>query len=150
MITIIVAMDEKRGIGKNNTIPWHNPEDLKHFKKLTLGQVCIMGRKTWESLPVKPLPDRKNVVITTKHIPDVESDDSLEAAIISCQKCYHPLDIYLIGGQSIYEEGLQYAEEIIVTNIQGDYQCDRFFPALDDWKVYKRDGNIEYYRRLQK
>ena len=78
---MIWAQDTNNAIGRNGTLPWHFSEDLKNFKKLTMGHVIIMGRKTWDSLPFKPLPNRQNIVISSNTIDDVETYNSIDACI---------------------------------------------------------------------
>ena len=101
---ILVAVSPEGIIGKDNSIPWHYPEDLKRFKKLTLGKTVIMGRNTWESIPEKqrPLPDRRNIVITRTNVKDVECFNSIEKAVETCKG-----DIWYIGGAGIYKEALE-------------------------------------------
>jgi dihydrofolate reductase len=112
MIKIIAAVSENMVIGKDNKIPWHYPEDLKHFKEMTLDSVVIMGKKTFESIG-KPLPRRKNIVITSNPINEIECYSSLEDAL----NFYQFNQIWLIGGRSIYEQGMEYANEIHLTRI---------------------------------
>ncbi len=126
---ILVATSPENVIGKDNTIPWHYSEDLKRFKRLTIGKTVIMGRKTWESLPVKPLPDRRNIVITRQKIDEVECFKSIDRALEECKG-----DIWFIGGARIYEEAMGKADLIDMTlvpdNISGD-DCI-YFPDIDD------------------
>lgn len=134
MIKLIVAHDENKGIGKNNSIPWHISEEFKFFKNTTMGSCCIMGRKTWESLPSKPLKGRCNIFIsnTMKQISDAFTCSSLEEAIIKTGK-----NAFLIGGSKIYEQALNLniVDEIYASEIKGNYNCDTFFPNLNpnDW-----------------
>ncbi|MDG1544703.1 MAG: dihydrofolate reductase [Candidatus Poseidoniia archaeon] len=124
---ILVAISPEGIIGKNNTIPWHYPEDLKRFKKITIGKTIIMGRKTWESLPIKPLPMRRNIVITRSSIHNVECFNSINEAVSTCEG-----DIWFIGGAGIYKEAMNFADYIDVTlvpdNITGD-DCI-YFPTI--------------------
>ncbi|MCC6072433.1 dihydrofolate reductase [Massilia sp. GCM10020059] len=127
-LTIVVAIDAKRGIGVNNTLPWHLPEDLAHFKRVTLGHPIIMGRKTFDSIG-RPLPGRRNIVVTRN--PDwrhegVEAVTSLPAAIAIVGD--EPASI--IGGAQIFNESLPLADRMIVTEIEHTFECDTFFPEL--------------------
>lgn len=134
MINIIAAIDSKNGIGRENNIPWHCPDDLKRFKKLTTGSSVVMGRKTWESLPLRPLPNRHNVIVSSKLTgPDI-AQSLLEAIGLT-----NTNDVWLIGGASIYQEGLYIADKLYITHMPGDYSCDRFFPPIDPnlWKAEK-------------
>src|SRR5512138_3832696 len=112
MISIIVAIAEDYGIGFQNELLWHIPDDLKRFKKLTLGNTIIMGKKTWESLPKKPLPGRKNVVITD------DPQDVFEQAVTAysiedaLKKCRNENEVFIIGGGSIYRQFMPVAERL--------------------------------------
>lgn len=130
MIKIIVAYDENRGIGKDNKIPWHIPEEFKFFKSTTIGNCCIMGRKTWDSLPLKPLKNRCNIVVsnTMQYLPDAFVCSSLQEAILKTGN-----NAFVIGGSKIYDEALSLnvVDEIYASEIKGKYDCDTYFPALD-------------------
>jgi dihydrofolate reductase len=132
-IAIVVAMDQKKGIGKNGQLPWPRiPEDMQRFKEETGTHPVIMGRKTYESLPLKyrPLPGRQNIVITRN--PEVKYDGvlmahSLEEAI----RIAKPLDehrICIVGGGEIYKEALSLTDILLLTKIEGDFDADTFFP----------------------
>lgn len=112
MINIIAAVSRNGVIGKDNKIPFHYPEDLKHFKNMTLNSTVIMGRKTYESIG-KPLPKRNNIIISSKIYEDVVSYPTLKNALINI----NDLDdnIWLIGGSLIYEEGMLYCDRILLT-----------------------------------
>lgn len=133
-LTAIVAYDSKRGIGKDGNIPWNIPGDMKHFKSTTMGNIVIMGRKTWDSLPKKPLEGRINIVISSKQssIPKaIVTPDPVSALILARQIAkYNILDIFVIGGQSIYEAYKDEFTQIIATEINGDYDVDTFFPLI--------------------
>jgi len=133
---ILVATSPEGIIGKNNTIPWHYSEDLKRFKKLTIGKTVIMGRNTWESLPVKPLPERRNIVITRSLMENVECFKSIEEALNTCKG-----DIWFIGGAGIYEEAMDLADCIDMTlvpdNINGEHCV--YFPKIgNEWEESKK------------
>ena len=133
MITGIVAHDDLYGIGVNNTLPWHHPDDLKHFKESTLGKYCVMGRKTWESLPNKSLPNRKIIVISRDESPIYNNGCfffTLEN-FISCLSITNHLDYVVCGGSSIYTQLNPFIDRWIVSEISGDYSCDtRISPSL--------------------
>jgi dihydrofolate reductase len=131
-LTLVVAMDAKRGIGIDNKLPWHLPEDLAHFKRVTLGQPIIMGRKTFDSIG-RPLPGRRNIVVTRNrdwHADGVDAVGSLEEAIALAGDA--PASI--IGGAQIFNEALEFADRMIVTHIEREYHCDTFFPEIDPGK----------------
>ena len=151
---ILVAVSPEGIIGKDNSIPWHYSADLKRFKRLTLGKTVIMGRRTWESLPVKPLPDRRNVVITRTSLDNVECFSSIDDALATCEG-----DVWFIGGAGIYQEALEKADIIDMTlvpdNVSGE-GCVRFPTIGDEWdagpiEVMETDGNLKhqtYTRRV--
>lgn len=129
---ILVATSPEGIIGKNNTIPWYYSEDLKRFKKITVGKTVIMGRNTWESLPIKPLPERRNIVITSSVIKNVECFKSITEAVNTCKG-----DIWFIGGAGIYKEAMNLADCIDMTlvpdNVNGNHCI--YFPKIgNDWK----------------
>lgn len=168
---IIVAYDKNRGIGMNNRLPWQLPEDMKRFAKLTKGEASdkqnavIMGRKTWESIPEKfrPLPGRVNVVLSRQtgyNLPNgVLHFSSLNDALNALEK-ESINQIFLIGGSSLYAEGLQHpqCENVFVTEINGEFECDTFFPAIpagftvtEQTEYMTSEKNIEYrYLTLSK
>jgi dihydrofolate reductase len=141
-IIIIAAMAENRVIGKDNTLPWSLKEDMAHFKELTSGWPCVMGRKTWESLPKKPLPGRLNVIVSAALDTSTASDDpnvkvfpSLPAAIEHCRG-YEK--VFICGGETIYRQALAIANEIELTLIHQHYEGDAFFPEIDaSWSKTK-------------
>jgi dihydrofolate reductase len=148
MISIIVAVSEDLGIGKNNDLLWHLPEDLKRFKKLTYGNTVIMGKRTWESLPKKPLPGRKNIVITD--IPHEQFESAVTAYSIedALAKCKKGEEIFIIGGGSIYRQFMQLADRLYITHVHKKTSADIYFPKINRrvWKViekeeYKGQGN---------
>ena len=128
-LTLVVAIDAQRGIGVNNQLPWHLPEDLAHFKRVTLGRPMIMGRKTFDSIG-RPLPGRRNIVVTRnpgwRH-EGVEAVTSLEAAIALVGND----EASIIGGAQVFEAALPLADRMIVTEIDHVFACDTFFPEID-------------------
>jgi dihydrofolate reductase len=144
-IIIIAAMSENGVIGKNNALPWAVREDMLHFKELTTGFPCIMGRKTWESLPRRPLPNRVNIIISTsmKEAPGgARVFSSLPGALAFCAA--YP-KVFICGGASVYREALPYANKMEITVIRGFWEGDAFFPDIDPriWeKTGVRDGGI--------
>ncbi len=141
-LAIIVAADQNRGIGINNTLPWKLPEDLAHFKRLTTGHAIIMGRKTFESIG-RPLPNRRNIVITRNagwRADGVETVHSIEAAR---ELVAGDARAYIIGGAQVYQQALGAADEIILTEIQATYDCDAHFPALGpEWRELEREAHV--------
>jgi dihydrofolate reductase len=141
-VALIVAIDSARGIGKNNDLMWHLPNDMKFFKETTQNQIVVMGRKNYDSIPEKyrPLPNRLNVVLTRNadfQAPDCEVFTSLEACFEHF-KNETERTIFIIGGGEIYKMALEYnrIDEMYITYINKEYGADTFFPTFDEeqWK----------------
>lgn len=141
MISIIVAVSEDWGIGKNNELLWHVSEDLKRFKSLTLGNTIIMGKKTWESLPRRPLPGRKNIVLTD--VPDEVFDGSVTAYSVedALNKCSESEEIFVIGGGSVYRQFMPVTDRLYITHIHKKAEADVYFPVIDlrIWEAVKKE-----------
>ncbi|MCH8519263.1 MAG: dihydrofolate reductase [Nanoarchaeota archaeon] len=132
-VAMICALCEKNNvIGNNGEIPWHIPEDFKIFKELTSGCSIIMGRKTWDSLPKKPLPNRVNIVISSTQREEYEHwACDLKTAIMYAKLLPNSSEyIWLIGGQRVYEEGLELCEELHLSFVHGEFKGDTFFPSI--------------------
>lgn len=145
-IHLIYARAANGVIGLNNTMPWHLPEDLAHFKQLTSGSPVVMGRKTWDSLPerFRPLPGRTNIVVTRNadwQAEDVIRASSLEDALhIGAQ---HGDTVWVMGGAQIYAQALPLADRVEVTVIHQDFEGDAFAPELGDaWQAVQREDGI--------
>ena len=130
---LIYARAANGVIGNNNTLPWHLPEDLAHFKRLTLGCPVIMGRKTWDSLPprFRPLPGRRNVVVTRQ--PDWQAEGAFcaHSLIEALQQCQDQPDVWVIGGAELYAQALPLAASVHVTEIDAPFDGDAYSPELD-------------------
>lgn len=144
MIVIIAAVAKNGVIGKANALPWHLPEDMKHFKALTTGHAVIMGRKTWESLPPKfrPLPNRHNLVLTrdaTYVAPGATVAHSLDEAI---KVGAGGTALFVIGGAELYAHALPHAQRLELTEIDAAFEGDAHFPAFDhtQWREVKRES----------
>ena len=141
MISIIAAVSEDLGIGNDNELLWHIPEDLKRFKRLTYGNTVLMGRRTWESLPRKPLPGRKNIVITD--IPEECFEGSVTAYSIedALSKCGKEEEIFIIGGGSIYKQFMPLADRLYITHVHRKAPADVYFPEIDPdiWEVVDKE-----------
>ena len=135
----IVAMNREGVIGKAGNLPWHLPEDLRHFKELTMGHPVIMGRKTWESLPKRPLPGRRNIVVSRNpdfHAEGAEVFPSIEEAVEACREVP-----FIIGGEQIYRAALPFCTRIFITEVDAEVEgADAFFPPLpsQDWDETER------------
>ncbi len=134
MISAIVAVDNNWGIGFNGNLLEHIPEDLKYFKELTSGHCVMMGRKTWDSLPKKPLPNRKNYIISNSQ-PAILGDNTIRFQMDDATTFLNYVweDVFIIGGGVIYKELLPYCDRVYVTKIFKDHdQIDTYFPNLDE------------------
>mgnify|MGYP002657715424 FL=1 len=145
-IHLIYARAANGVIGLNNSMPWHLPEDLAHFKQLTSGNPVIMGRKTWDSLPerFRPLPGRTNIVVTRNtdwSADGVVRASSLEEALrIGAQ---HGNTVWVMGGAQIYAQALPLADVVEMTIIHQDYAGDAYAPALDaQWQETAREDQV--------
>lgn len=129
MIEIVAAISKNFCIGKDGNIPWHIPEDLKHFKNLTVGKNVLMGRKTWDSLPArfKPLPERKNIVITRdnqQYPPEVNVYSSISDAMNNYS------DLVIIGGGEVWKQTINIADTMYITHVNMHIDGDSFFPEI--------------------
>jgi dihydrofolate reductase len=138
IISLIVAMDEKGGIGKANRLPWHLTTDLRRFKTLTMGHFIAMGRKTWETIG-RQLAGRSIMIVT--HNRDYKSEygtivDSITKAV-RIAKNNHETELFIIGGGQIFQEAIRVADKIYLTSVQAEVGADVFFPAIDyaRWEV---------------
>ncbi len=143
MISIIVAVASNNAIGMNNELLWHIPDDMKRFKKLTIGHCLIMGKNTWYSLPRRPLPGRTNIVLTDdpcECLDDCVTAYSVEDALAKCEK---GKEVFIIGGGSVYRQFLDRAERMYITHVHKDFDADTFFPDIDPevWKVTDREDD---------
>jgi dihydrofolate reductase len=135
IVLIAAVADENRVIGKDKDLPWHIPEDLKHFKRLTTGHPLLMGRRTFESIVHQfggPLPDRRTVVLTTKgelpEYPDVEAYASIDAALEALEG---EDTVFIGGGEAVYEQFLPRADRLELTLVEGEYEGDTYFPEYE-------------------
>lgn len=144
MIVVIAAVAKNGVIGKANALPWHLPEDMRHFKALTSGHAVLMGRKTWESLPPKfrPLPNRRNFVLTRDAsyvAPGATVVHSFEeAAKVGAGETA----LFVIGGAELYAHALPRSDRLELTEIDADFEGDAHFPAFDraQWRAVKRES----------
>ena len=127
-IQLIWAQDKNGGIGKNGKLPWYISQDLKNFKKITLNSTIIMGRKTWESLPFKPLPNRRNIILSNKDRTDVEVYNNIKDCIQALESDGVE-NLFAIGGKSVYESFYSKASMLHLTMINIETKgIDTFFP----------------------
>ncbi|HJZ41106.1 MAG TPA: dihydrofolate reductase [Bacteroidales bacterium] len=141
-ISIIVALANDNGIGKDNKLLCHIPGDLKRFRQITTGHTVIMGKNTFFSLPGGPLKDRRNIVISDNlndHFEGCETVYSLNEAIEKCDDCQ---ENFVIGGASIYRQFLPFATKLYLTLVDKSFEADTFFPGVnpEDWEEISRDN----------
>ena len=123
-------MSLNRGIGKDNKLPWHLPEDLKWFKKLTTGNVIIMGRKTWESIG-KPLPNRESIVVSRGASIDTPGIRTVRS-LAEIDSAKDPRDYFIIGGAQLFEEGLPLCSDLFLTLVKREVEADVFLQPFED------------------
>ena len=141
-ISIIVAIAQNLAIGKGNQLLCHIPEDLKRFKRLTTGRTIIMGKRTFESLPIRPLPNRRSIVITDvagETIPGCIMAYSIDEAVSLCDP---ENENFIIGGGSIYRQFMPLADRLYLTIMHKDFDADTFYPEIDysQWKEIAREN----------
>lgn len=146
MLSIIVAKAKNNIIGKNNSLVWHLPEDLKHFRKLTTGHTIIMGRKTFESLG-RVLPDRKHIIFSQN--PDFKVNDENVEVVHSLLQIQDLIEgeeeAFVIGGAMIYNFLMPYVKKMYVTQINEEFEGDAFFPKIDEnvWRKTSEEKGIK-------
>lgn len=152
-LILIAAEAANKVIGNDGKMPWHIPEDLKHFKEVTTGQAVIMGRKTWESLGSKPLPNRTNVVVS-KSIGFTEEERRRHGKLHSCTSLRQAVKsliaagyekAYVIGGESLYRAALPWASQIILTKLYQSYEGDAHFPDMDPRQWVQFQGSEQFF-----
>lgn len=130
LLTLIVARARNGTIGRDNTLPWRLPEDLKHFKQTTMGAPVVMGRKTWDSIG-RPLPGRRNIVVSRNRDLTLEGAEVVGSLEDAQRLCVGVEQVFLIGGAQLYAEALPSADRLVVTEIDADIPGDAFFPEVD-------------------
>jgi len=139
-LSIIVAMDRNRVIGKNDTLPWHISDDLQNFKKITMGKPIIMGRKTHESIG-RPLPGRENIILTRDKNYQAEGCTVLQSIDEIILHCKEIDEIMITGGSEIYQHTLELASYLYLTEVHTDIEGDTFFPEFNrnEWNEISRE-----------
>ena len=142
-ITMIVAVAENGAIGKDNNLLWHISGDLKRFKAITTGHSIIMGRKTYLSFPKRPLPDRKNIILTSGDavFEGAYTAQNIEQALTLCDSD----EVFIIGGESVYRQFLPCTTKIYLTRVHRSYEADTFFPTLnmDEWETIDTEEHLD-------
>lgn len=152
MLKLIVCIDQKNGIGKNNQLPWNLPKEMEHFKKTTLNHCVVMGHSTFKSIG-KILPNRKNIIFSNQKNLKINGA-KVTNSVNSILKIAKDKDVYVIGGKQIYDLFLPYVDQMIVSRLNKDYCCDVFFKP--NWKLFKlkktiknKEFAIEYYEAIK-
>ncbi len=146
MLTIIVAMDQKNGIGYQGKLPWHLKNELKHFKEVTYGHLLIMGETTYKGIG-KPLPGRKMLIATkdpSYHPEGVLITDDLKTTLKKYAKIAD--EVFICGGKSIYDQAIPYANRLLISRIKGDYLTDTDFPDYNkaEFELIKTEEHDEF------
>ncbi|MGE5455213.1 MAG: dihydrofolate reductase [Methylocystaceae bacterium] len=144
IISLLVAIDENRLIGSNGTLPWRLPADVKYFKDITMGHPIVMGRRTWESLPKRPLPGRENIVLSS----NLEYE-APGAKIINhpeeLEEMFSQEEVFVIGGGMVFKHFLPMADRLYITEIDHQFTGDTYFPVFEvnDWEITSaREGEV--------
>ncbi|HEX4370812.1 MAG TPA: dihydrofolate reductase [Rhizomicrobium sp.] len=143
MITLILAIADNGVIGRNGAIPWRISDDLKRFKQLTIGKPVVMGRKTWDSLPKKPLPERTNIVVTRQ--PGWKADGALAASSLddALAQAAQAAEVMVIGGAEIYRAALAKAQRIELTEVHRPFEGDALFSfERETWREVAREEHV--------
>jgi len=143
-LSIIVAIADNNAIGKDNQLLWHLSEDLKRFKQLTTHHTIVMGKKTFESLPIRPLPNRRSIVITDDLNEKIEGCTmaySIEDAINLCDS---DNENFIIGGGSIYKQFMPFTNKLYITKVHKDFDADTFYPEINfsEWEIIENQANL--------
>ncbi|OQB06407.1 MAG: Dihydrofolate reductase [bacterium ADurb.Bin212] len=143
IFSLIAVVAKDRGIGNNNELLFHIPEDLKYFQNVTSGHTVIMGKNTYFSLPNGALPGRKNIVLSRQELSlkDAQVFDSLTKAVESCSG---EQEVFVIGGASIYQQAISLADKLYITEVDAIKPADTFFPDYSSFNTIKELGDGEY------
>lgn len=156
MIKLIACVDKNMGIGKDNKLLTHLPKDLAHFKRTTEGEICLFGKSTYNSLPVKPLPNRLNVILTRDEKAEFEGGYTIHT-IEPIIRYAVDIDVFICGGETLYKQFLPYADELIISHMDADFEADTFFPTIgEEWINYDSESvedkvnfEIKYYAKAK-
>lgn len=156
-LSIIVAMAKNRAIGKDNQLIWHNSNDLKHFKEVTLGHTVVMGYNTWLSLPgQRPLPHRRNIIISSRMEEAPEGFELAHSIPEVLKMVEDEEEVFIMGGGSIYEQFLPKVDKLYLTRLDKEFEADTYFPFINfenweliDLRVYDDDPQVDYSYRFE-
>jgi len=150
-ISIIVAIADNNAIGKNNKLLWHISDDLKRFKKLTTGHQVLMGKRTFKSLPIKPLPNRENIVLTDIAGEVIEGCTMAYSIEDALSKVKDNKECFVMGGGMVYQQFMDKADKLYITRVHKNFEADTFFPEINynEWKLIEEEkhlpeGNLEF------
>lgn len=145
MITLIWAEDEKGAIGKDNQLPWSLPNDMKFFKETTMNHNVVMGRKTFESMNLRPLPNRRNFVMTRQKTFKAPGAIVIHELLDLAHRVGVDENIYIIGGSEIYRHFLPVADVLLRTKISGDFKGNTFFPTVkwSEWELSEEVAGVQ-------
>jgi len=155
-ISIIVAIAQNNAIGKDNQLLWHIPADLKRFKKLTTGHTIVMGKRTFYSLPIRPLPNRRSIVITDIDGEEIEGCTMAYSIEDAIEKMDSEKENFIIGGGMVYKQFLHLAQQLYLTIVQKDFDADTFLEIdLSGWETVEKEEHPEeelpyYYINLKR
>lgn len=138
MLNIIAAIGRRGELGRDGNLIWHISEDLKHFKHLTVGHTVIMGRRTWESLPIGALPDRRNIVVSSNPRFEATGAEVAPSLADAVRLAADEDEIFIIGGGSVYQQAINAADRLYLTQIEGEAEdADTYFPPVDPtlWEI---------------
>ena len=143
-IALIVAVARNNVIGAGNAIPWHCPADLQYFKRTTMGAPVLMGRNTYQSLQIKPLPGRRNIVVTRDDDFIAEGCEVVNSIEAGLQLTKNEKRVFIIGGENIYRQVLDKSDELYITYVDAVAKGDRFFPevSLDNWELLREESYL--------
>jgi len=160
MISIIVAIAEDYGIGKGNDLLFRISDDMKHFKTVTMGRPVVMGKRTWESLPKRPLPGRRNIVLTDIQGEKIDGAETVYSIEEASNICRDEEEVFIIGGGSVYRQFMGLADRLYITKVFKKAEADVYFPEIkgSEWMLKTDephlDGEIRYsyqvYERIKK
>lgn len=144
MISLLVAHDVQRVIGKDNQMPWHIPEELAYFKKMTMGKAIVMGRKTFESIG-RPLPGRLNIIVTRNETYEAEGITVVHDLQTAIQKAKeYSEEVVIIGGAQIFDMAMGLADRLYITVIENSYPGDTFFPEYKEGWQLTSESDVQY------
>lgn len=144
-ISIIVAIAENYAIGKDNDLLWHISDDLKRFKKITIGHKMIMGKNTYLSLPVRPLPNRTSIVITDDPSDNFDGCTMAYSIEDALKNCGSKEECFIIGGGSIYRQFMPLADKLYITRVRRNFEADTFFPEINEseWELIEEEHHVD-------